>query len=261
MTQTDVRNIEIPLPPLAEQKKIVAKIERAFAKIDEAIRLREEALEATANLLSATLHEIFEEGKKSYSLEELGRVAKLVRGPFGGSLKKEIFVRDGDCVYEQGNVINNDLVNFRYYIKPTKFEEMKRFAVASGDVLMSCSGTIGKLVIIPSEYKQGIINQALLKMTPNARVNAQYLVYALKDYLSLNNTHVKGMAIKNIAAVKELKVLKIPLPPFGTQKKIVARLDALSAKVRTLQEAQSTQLADLKALKQSILHEAFNPTE
>jgi type I restriction enzyme S subunit len=253
-----LNNLEIPLPSLAEQKKIVAKLEKLLGKIKEAKQLRAESIEMTQKLFSVELQKIFEEGKKEFDLKDLGSVAILVRGPFGGSLKKEIFVNVGDCVYEQGNVIDNDLEDFRYFITASKFEEMKRFAVEAGDLLMSCSGTIGKFIIIPKIFKKGIINQALLKLTPNNKITVDYLKYALQDYLSLSSSHVKGMAIKNIASVKELKKFKIPLPPLVEQKKIVKRLDELSEKIRALGECQRAQQKDLSALEQSILSAAFS---
>lgn len=248
---------EIPLPAIEEQKRIVKKLENLLGKVKEAKRLRAEAQAATANLLPAELHKIFSECKSRNEPEELGTVATLVRGPFGGSLKKETFTDTGECVYEQGNVIDNDLVRFRYFISPKKFQEMARFAVSAGDVLMSCSGTIGKLVVVPSKFQKGIINQALLKISPNGKVTSDFLRYALQDYLSLSTSHVKGMAIKNIAAVKELKKFKIPIPPLAEQEMIVARLDSLSEKIRQLQDYQKQTAADLDALEKSILHQAF----
>lgn len=257
LNKEKMKVLEIPLPPLAEQKEIVKMLDEKMGKIWETKRLRAEALADTEKILPQILHEIFEEGKKKFNMTDFGEVAKLVRGPFGGSLKKEIFVSNGDCVYEQGNVIDNDLENFRYFVTPEKFEEMKRFEVLAGDILMSCSGTIGKFVIIPRQFKKGIINQALLKITPKETISVDYLKYALQDYLSLSTTHVKGATIKNIASVKELKQFQIPLPPLAEQQKIVAQLDTLSEKVRTLRTLQTAQLADLKSLERAHLREAF----
>jgi type I restriction enzyme, S subunit len=254
---SELKELEIPLPPLATQRKIVAILDEKFAKLREAKRLREEAIADTSKILSATLREIFEEGKGKFKMVNLGDVATLVRGPFGGSLKKEIFVQTGIAVYEQGNVIDNILDNFRYFITSEKFEEMKRFEVSAGDILMSCSGTIGKFLIIPSSFTKGIINQALLKITPKKNITVDYLKYALQDYLAQSTTHIKGGAIKNIASVKELKQFTIPLPSLTEQKQIITRLDALSEKLRTLRELQTSQLADLKQLEKAYLREAF----
>src|SRR3989344_159282 len=279
-----IYELQIPLPPIAEQKKIVARPEGLLGKIKGATPLRPETPEAAQHPLPAKLHRIFTQpttphkqhtnklefvrmsGKPAYvktsadkwEEKELGEIVLLVRGPFGGSLKKDIFVETGDCVYEQGNVIDGDLKNFRYFITPEKFDQMKRFAVSAGDILMSCSGTIGRFVIVPEKFKKGIINQALLKITPSQKISSEFLKFTLENYFSSNKAHVKGMAIKNIAAVKELKKIKIPLPPVAEQKKIVARLDSLSEKIKNLREYQNSTASDFISLEQSVLHKAFS---
>jgi len=107
--------------------------------------------------------EFVEEGE--WKEKTLDDTCKLVRGPFGGSLKKEIFVKDGYAVYEQSHAIYSDFSFFRYQIDDEKFSELKRFTVNSGDLIMSCSGTMGKFAMIPKDYEKGVINQALLKLT------------------------------------------------------------------------------------------------
>jgi type I restriction enzyme M protein len=101
-----------------------------------------------------------------YPILTLDEVCNFVRGPFGGSLKKEIFKSSGYLVYEQFHAINNDFTFGRYYIDEAKFNEMKRFEVFPNDILISCSGTMGKIAIVPDGNIKGIINQALLKLTP-----------------------------------------------------------------------------------------------
>lgn len=54
---------------------------------------------------------------------------------------------------------------------------MKRFELNEGDIIMSCSGTMGKIALVPKGIKAGIINQALLKLTPLATLNNKYLLY------------------------------------------------------------------------------------
>jgi type I restriction enzyme S subunit len=258
ISPSKIENLEIPLPSLEIQKEIVVKLDEKFTKLREAKKLREDSLADTDKILSQTLREIFEEGKQKFNMANLGNVATLVRGPFGGSLKKEIFVPEGIAVYEQGNVIDSVFSNFRYFVTKEKFEEMKRFEVSEGDILMSCSGTIGKFIIIPTKFTKGIINQALLKITPKKTIGVKYLKYALQDYLSLSTTHIKGGAIKNIASVKELKQFSIPLPSLSEQQKIVTKLDELSEKISDLIELQKSQFTDLKQLEKTYLREAFN---
>ena len=205
-------------------------------------------------LFQSLLHKELDPTGKNWGVKKLGDIALLVRGPFGGSLKKDIFVESGDCIYEQGNIIDNDLENFRYFITSEKFKQMKRFEVFSGDILMSCSGTIGRFVMIPRNFRKGIINQALLKITPNEEVDNQFLKFTLENYFSSNNSHVKGIAIKNIAAVKELKQIKIPLPHLQTQKQIVAKL----SEVQEYKKRLVDQKLKLKELFDSVLHKSMS---
>jgi len=255
----DIKDLDIPLPSLEEQKRIVKVLEEKLGKVKEAIQLRQDAIADTEKILSSKLSEIFTEGKEKYFGIYLDKLATLVRGPFGGSLTKQMFVEVGYAVYEQGNVIGDQVLNFRYFITENKYKEMKRFAVAPGDILMSCSGTIGKFTYVKYDYINGIINQALLKITPNlGQITREYLQYALVDYLKNSTGHIKGGAIKNIVAVKELKKIKVPVPDLKTQEKIVKELDELSEQVVELRLLQEAQLADLQSLERSYLHEAFS---
>lgn len=174
------------------------------------------------------LRESLPHGTEEWERTELGGVCSFVRGPFGGHLKKEIFVKEGYLVYEQYHAINNDFEFGRYFINEDKFQEMKRFEVLSGDVLVSCSGTMGRVAIVPPHNKQGIINQALLKLTPCAdKIDTIYLKYLLEGD-EIQNKYFRnqpGVAIQNVASVSTLKSMKIPLPPLEVQHEIVARLE------------------------------------
>jgi|26BtaG_2_1085354.scaffolds.fasta_scaffold14688_2 type I restriction enzyme S subunit len=165
---------------------------------------------------------------QSFEWKKLGEVCDLVRGPFGGSLKKEIFVDDGYAVYEQNHAIYGKF-EFRYFITEDKFNSLKRFSVKAGDLIMSCSGTMGKLAIIPDDFKNGLINQALLKITPHEILNKYYFKYYFENTVTkVINDNSRGGAIKNVASVSELKKLEIPIPPLNIQAEIVRILDAFT---------------------------------
>lgn len=152
----------------------------------------------------------------------------MVRGPFGGSLKKAIFKPSGYAVFEQQHAIKNQFEDFRYFVDYEKFNEMARFSVSPGDLIMSCSGTMGKVAMVPASAPIGIINQALLKISPLINLDPNYLLLWMGSpgfQKQLGETTM-GVAIKNVASVKTLKSLPIPLPPLDEQKRIVAVLDA-----------------------------------
>lgn len=159
--------------------------------------------------------------------KKLGEICHFKRGPFGGSLKKEIFVENGIAVYEQNHAIYNQFDDFRYFISEEKFQEMQGFEIKPNDIIMSCSGTMGKVAIVPHNAPRGIINQALLKLSASDEILPNYLKFLMESHSfqeALNKT-VMGVAIKNVASVKVLKELKIPLPPLSVQEKIVAEIE------------------------------------
>ena len=158
---------------------------------------------------------------------EFGEVGEFVRGPFGGSLKKNIFVSSGFAVYEQQHPINDQTTSFRYFIDEKKFNEMKRFAVKPNDILMSCSGTFGKMTIVQHDSPLGIINQALLKISLSSEVNPEYMKHWMQSQhfqKSLADS-VDGAALQNVPAVAEMKKFRVKVPPLEVQERVVSKLD------------------------------------
>tara|TARA_B100001057_G_scaffold415959_1_gene433750 strand:+ start:1458 stop:2654 length:1197 start_codon:yes stop_codon:yes gene_type:complete len=168
-----------------------------------------------------------------WKTKKLGDICQFVRGPFGGSLKKSFFVKNGLAVYEQKNAIKNQCKDFRYFITQKKFKEMSRFAVNAGDILMSCSGTIGKSTIVPKGAPKGIINQALLKITPSDVLDVRFLKFYMESKIFIEQLMdtVDGAAIQNVASVKILKNITIYLPPLNEQKRIVLKLDEIFTEI------------------------------
>ena len=156
----------------AEQQAIVSRLDSAFAKIDALKANAEKQLNDAKALFQKELSKAMTP-KEEWEEKKFGEVCTFVRGPFGGSLKKNCFKKSGYAVYEQQNAIYNRFT-FRYFIDEKKYREMERFSIQSGDLIMSCSGTIGKVAIIPDEAAKGIINQALLKLSPKKNIGMFY---------------------------------------------------------------------------------------
>ena len=159
--------------------------------------------------------------------ERFGDVCGFVRGPFGGSLKKNIFKPKGYAVYEQQHAIYNQFTDIRYFVDEEKFTEMSRFELFSGELIMSCSGTMGKIAIVPEEVQRGIINQALLKLSPKEKLLPIFLKLWMQSRGFQEQIELlsQGAAIKNMASVKVLKEIEVPIPSINEQKRIIAILD------------------------------------
>ena len=151
--------------------------------------------------------------------------SSIVRGPFGSSLKKEFFVKNGYKVYEQKNAINQSADLGEYYIDEKKFKELQRFECKTGDIIMSCSGTVGKLFQLPKNSKKGIINQALCKFSLNNKIISIYFLKYLEKVME--NLKLNGSGIKNISSVSYIKKIDINLPPIELQNKFAERVEKI----------------------------------
>ena len=149
--------------------------------------------------------------------------SSVVRGPFGSALKKEFFVEPNGStykVYEQKHAIQKSATIGTYYISAEKFGELRRFECRPGDILMSCSGTMGELFQLPSGCERGVINQALCKFTlSDCILPIVFLTYMRQ---TIGNLETKGSGIQNIAAVSYVKAMPINLPPMEVQRRFAA---------------------------------------
>jgi type I restriction enzyme, S subunit len=136
---------------------------------------------------------------------------------------------------------------------------MKRFELKSGDLIMSCSGTMGKIAIVPEDFKKGIINQALLKLTPSKKISNVFLKLWMQSesFQDSLNEFSGGAAIQNVASVAILKQIEIPLPPFPEQQRIVSILDEAFAAIAKAKANAEQNLKNAKELFESYLQGVF----
>jgi type I restriction enzyme S subunit len=256
----EIREVKISVPPLPEQQRIVAILDAAFASIATAKANTEQNLKNARALFDSYLHEVFENPKDTWQQKKWGDLCDFVRGPFGGSLKKNIFKEDGYVVYEQKHAIHDHFNQLRYFIDEDKFNEMIRFEVKPGDIIMSCSGSLGRVAIVPEGIKRGIINQALLKLTPKKNVYVHFIKHWLRSsvFQKIIFEFSGGAAIANVPSAKILKDILIPLPPIDEQMLIVDRIENMQKETQRLETLYQRKLTALEELKKALLHQAFS---
>lgn len=178
------------------------------------------------------------------------------RGPFGSALKKEFFVPTSEyVVYEQNNAIYN-IWDTRYYINREKFQELEKFKVLPGDFLLSGAGTIGRISQVPKGVKQGVFNQALIRLRINKSFVDEnfFLIWIQSDRMQEKLTDANpGSAMTNLVPMSELKKWIISIPKKEEQ----ARISHFIFKINTLITLHQHKLDKLKNLKKSYLAELF----
>lgn len=244
LTQAAMRIMEVPLRSIEEQKHIVDVL-NAIVVIKEK---QQQQLDLLDELIKSRFVEMFGDpntnpfGWQTISLEDV--CDSIIRGPFGSALKKDFFVEKDDNtykVYEQKHAIQKSATIGTYYITEEKYQELKRFECFPGDILMSCSGTMGEMYQLPNGSERGVINQALCKFTLNEKILPICFLTYMKH--TIKNLETKGSGIKNIASVSYVKQMPINLPPLNVQEEFadfVNHIDKLKVKVQ--QSLNETQL-------------------
>lgn len=185
----------------------------------------------------------------------------MKRGPFGSALKKDFFVEDGVKVFEQYNAINDDPHWCRYRVTNEKYLELKAFKTGPGDLLISCSGTLGRICELPNDTEEGIINQALLKIRLNNRlVSNKYFIQMFRSHFIQTNIYksAMGSAITNMVGVQELKQFAMPIPPIEEQKAIVVVVETLFKEVEQLEQLTVERISIKEKFVVSALNQLTN---
>ncbi len=257
LNQAKLKSINFPLPPLEEQKRIVAKIDTLFAKIDKAISLTEESLVQAKNLLPSVLKEVFEKGKADgWEEKKLEEVCDVIGG---GTPKTKISEYwDGEIVWLSpidlppiGEI--SIVSDSRKKITDIGLKKSSAKLLPKGSVVYSTRASIGKIAIaeIPLSTNQGFTN-----FICGEGLNNRYLCFCLKHFNKTIENLSNSTTFKEVSksAVKEFE---IPVPSIDSQMKVVKIADDVLLKSKQTQSKLEEQLAYLKQLKSSILSKAF----
>ena len=255
VSTSKLTELYIPVPSIETQMQIVAELD----KINETIEDCRELLRNLDALAQSLFYDFFgdpilnQKGWETNTIEQI--CISIVRGPFGGALKKEIFVPKSHNtykVYEQKHAIQKNAQIGTYYICENDFKRLKRFELIPGDIIMSCSGTIGEFFKLPLTAEAGVMNQALLKFSLSNKVDSIYFLFLMKDMKRLFTIY--GTGLQNISSVTTVKHVSIPVPPLELQKKFAERIEQIEAQKKTVEQT----IAELQTLLDSRMDYWFN---
>ncbi|MFT6638209.1 MAG: type I restriction enzyme S subunit [Flavobacterium sp.] len=263
--QKDFIHYEFHLPPTLDEQKGIAN---ALSDVDDLITNLDKLITKKKAIKLGAMQELLTPPNKGgkrlpgftgewveKSIESLVLKKGLIRGPFGGALKKEFFVQNGYKVYEQKNAIYKSVELGSYFIDNDKFKELKRFEIQENDFILSCSGTIGKMYQIPKEFEKGIINQALLIIRLDRTISDyKYFEHQFTSDVIQKDVvdDTQGGAMKNLVGMSDFKKATIPYPPSLDEQKAIAKiLSDLDASLEQLENKK----AKYQAIKQGMMQE------
>lgn len=224
----DAERLRVLLPPLEEQRRIAAVLDAVDA-------LRAKRRQALAKLDTLT-QAIFIEatapenrvGWDTASIESLASSSKssIRTGPFGSQLLHEEFTNEGVAVLGIDNAVQN---TFRWaerrYVSPEKYEQLQRFTVLPGDVLVTIMGTCGRVAIVPDDVPLAINTKHLCCITLNRKRCLPEWLWACVRFhphvlRQLGATHGAVMPGLNMGRIKQAEV---PVPSIKVQQRFVER--------------------------------------
>ena len=248
--------IRVPVPPRAEQQRIVGLLDEAFAGLATAKANAEKNLQNARALFESHLQSVFTQrgpGWVEKKLEEIGKTQtgstpktsnQSNYGDFISFVKPGDFNRNGTLDYDKDGLSESGAEGAR--------------KVPAGSVLMVCIGaTIGKCGYCDQDVTT---NQQVNALTPSDGSSNRFIYYQmLTETFQRKVIHASGQATLPIINKSKWSALSVWLPPKVTeQKKIAAKFDALVEETQRLARLYSRKLAALEALKKSLLHRAFS---
>ncbi len=250
----DLKQIEFPLPPLPEQKRIATKLRELMQEVERARTACEKQLEAVKALPSAYLREVFEsEEAKKWERKRLGEVCKTTSGgtPHRGHI--EYFY--GNIPWVKSGELKDGYINdTEEKITKLGLDNSNAKVLPTGTLLIAMYGaTVGKLGILEIA---AATNQAICAILPNSNVLTDFLFFFFLYYRKdlINKSY--GGAQPNISQELIRKTL-IPMPAINDQHRIATYLKEKMAYVEKLKVSIEKQLEAINALPQAILRKAF----
>lgn len=250
------KDIEIPLPPLPEQQRIVSILDEAFAAIAKAKANAEQNLKNAKELFESYLQGVFENGDWGYvKLSEMatdisdGDHMPPPKSEFGlpfitiSNINKQTHKIDFSDTFKVPQEYYNDL-------KPNK-------KPINGDVLYTVTGSYGIPVLIEDNF-QFCFQRHIGLIRPSKKLDSKLLYYWIlsPQAISQANETAIGAAQKTVS-LKSLRNFSFPNIPLNEQQTIVRQLDALRAETQKLESVYQKKIDDLEELKKSILQKAF----
>jgi len=252
-----VRSVEVPLPPLDEQRRIADILDRA-----DSLRAKRRAALAQLNTLTQSIfRDMFGDpaaNPKAWPREPLGALSsKFSDGPFGSNLKSEHYTEHGIRVVRLQNIgIGEFLDEDKAYISTRHFESLRKHECRPGDVMI---GTLGdpnlRACILPKAVNIALNKADCVQMRVNDRVNAAYICALLNNpstekmakSLMLGQTRVR-------VSMGRLRELVVPVPPMHLQDKFARAIDG----VQRIKDAQLRAMDGIGELFAALQYRAFS---
>lgn len=266
----DMNNIPFPLPPLAEQRRIVEQIESLFSKLDEANEKAQEVIDRIETNIEAILYSAFSGKLTQYWRKENGvdynweksTLSKIVSGLKYGSSEKSDYNNNGTPVLRIPN-IGEGVIDFSDLKYMQGELENSSHEVFENDILIIRSNgsrdLVGKCAIVPTLERRFAYASFLIRIKASDKVLPNYLVRYINSSMARGQLFAKAKSSSGIHNInsKELGSIRIDVPTIEEQTEILRIIEPLIKKELDVKDITSHMIENIAELKKSILAKAF----
>ena len=264
---TVLKSLNLTVPPFDEQSRIVARIEELFSELDKAVDTLKTTKEQLEVYRQAVLKDAFDNAQamceRFTPIEELLVTDRkgMSTGPFGTMLKKHEHKTTGVPMLGIENIDSGKFIDGnKIFVTPEKAAELKSFALKSGDIIISRSGTVGELCVVPPRMEGALLSTNLMRVSLDCqKVLPEYFIYLFQS---------KGIVLDQVKELCKgstriflnqtiLKQIQFPIPNVHEQLQIINTIESRLTFCDNIEKTVDTALAQADAMRQSILKQSF----
>lgn len=266
----DMSSLPFPLPPLAEQKRIVDQIESLFSKLDEANEKAQEVIDRIETNIEAILYNAFSGKLTQYWRKENGvdynweksTLSKIVSGLKYGSSEKSDYNNNGTPVLRIPNISEGviDFSDLKYM--QGEFENSSHEVFENDILIIRSNGSrdlVGKCAIVPALERRFAYASFLIRIKASDKVLPNYLVRYINSSMARGQLFAKAKSSSGIHNInsKELGGIRIDVPTIEEQTEVLKIIEPLIKKELDVKDITSHMIENIAELKKSILAKAF----
>ncbi len=250
INKTQIGNIQIPIPPLQEQKQIVALLDKAFTAIDQAKANIEKNIENAKELFQSKLNDIFSQKGEGWEEKTLGEVCTLYQGLAINKKTKHLLVEKSSLPLLRIKDLKNN--TREQYVTESGYPINS--LVQENEIIYTRTGSLGLVF----RGKHGILHNNSFKVVPNDILSNDYLFWWLQhDAFTSRIFALASKAAQPDITHKLFKQQIISIPKLKAQADYYSQIEKLNQSVNNLTKEYLIKLSDLEELKKSILQKAF----
>lgn len=256
-----LKTIKFPLPPLAEQTRIVEKLDAVLSRIDTAIDELQQSLALVDAMFKSGLDGVFED---IYAHSAIKKLSELTTKIGSGATPK-----GGGSAYKESGIslirsLNVHDLNFKYdglaFIDDEQAKALSNVEVSSGDVLLNITGaSIARCCIVPDGILPARVNQHVCILRPNHLLNSDFLNYLIVSpkFKSALLFQGAGGATRQALTKAMIENFDIPMPTLNKQAEAIEKIKQINEQTTQLKTELTAKIGMFNQLKASVLDGAF----